>query len=368
MNNANERHRIRLGFIGCGRATSELHLPALQRVPRIEISALADSCDQRLRSTADRFNVVARYTDNLRLLDDPEIDAVAVCVPPQHHVELALAVLDAGKHLFVEKPLALSVADCDRLIERAAQSPCKSQVGLNFRQHGLVRQARGMIGRGELGDIELLRCCFTSATRRRYDLPAWRNRRESGGGVLTEVATHHFDLWRFLLGSEVKEVFVNCRSDETEDLSAAVTARMTNGVCVSAVFSERTYGNNELEVFGLNGWLGLNLYRFDGLESASTLHHAGDLRLRLGKLWHTLTALPGAVSARLRGGDFLLTYQRQWQRFANAILGDGPIDATLEDGRAAVSVASAAVKSAVTGRPVEVLRPDGTVAQRHRVA
>ena len=346
--------RLRLGFIGCGHATSELHLPALRHVPEVEVLALADVDDQRLQAAGDRFRVSARYRNSADLLDDPRIEAVAVCVPPQQHVDLALAVLDAGKHLFVEKPLALSLADCDRLIERASQSRCKSQVGFNLRQHALVRQARKIIQGGELGEVEALRSCFTAATRRQRDLPAWRNQRESGGGVLTEIATHHFDLWRFLLGTDVKQVFVDCRSDRTDDVAATVIARMADGVSVSGVFSERTFGSNELEIFGREGWLRLNLYRFDGFENASIRNHSGDLGLRLRQLWRTISALPGRLTAKLRGVETLNLYQRQWRRFANAVLREGPIDATLQDGRAAAAVAAAAIESAATGQPAEV--------------
>lgn len=367
MKRRNEQ-TVRLGLIGCGRAANELHLPALRHVSEIKVAALADLDECRLQSTADRFGVAARYVDYRQLLDDAAIDAVAVCVPPRDHVALAITVLDAGKHLFIEKPLALSLTDCDRLVERAARSPRKTQVGFNLRQNVLIRRARRMIAQGELGQIDLMRSCFTAAARGGDEPSAWRNHRESGGGVLTEVATHHFDLWRFLSGSDVREVFVKSHSDQSDDLSATVTARMANGMSVSGLFSERTFGSNELEVFGQGGWLRLNLYRFDGFEHGSAVHHSGDLALRMRQLCRTVAALPKAVSAKLHGGDFLMTYQRQWRRFAAAILHGGPIDATLEDGRAAVAVASAAVDSAVTGAPVQVADNESAAPHGQQVA
>jgi myo-inositol 2-dehydrogenase/D-chiro-inositol 1-dehydrogenase len=190
-------------------------------------------------------------------------------------------------------------------------------------------------------------------------LPPWRNHRDSGGGVLLEIATHHFDLWRFLLGSEVEEVFTapsGPASHRAEQECAVVTARMSDGTLASAVFSERTYGNNEVEVFGAKGWLRMNLYQFDGLERASVRDHAGDLRLRARRMWNTLRTLPQGFANRRRGGDFLATYRAEWQQFADAILNDGPVGATLADGRAAAAVSLAAVESAETGRPVSVER------------
>ncbi|MGQ0634815.1 MAG: Gfo/Idh/MocA family protein [Planctomycetaceae bacterium] len=346
--------RVRLGIVGCGRVTNTLHLPALRHVPEIEVAALADRDENQLRLAAANCGVAASYTSYVGLLENPAIDAVAVCVPPQYHAEVAWATLDAGKHLFVEKPLALSLSECDRLIGQASRLSCKAQVGLNLRQHRLIRAARQIIADGELGELELLRSSFTAATRRRVTLPAWRDVRESGGGALTEIGTHHFDLWRFLTGGEVQQVFVCSRNDATEDVSASITARMTNGALVSGVMSERTYGSNELEILGLAGRLHINLYAFDGLDRSSTWEHAGDLSRRLRRLIQTLARLPRGIASRRRGGEFLLTYQRQWQRFANAILRDGPIDATLEDGRAAAAISSACVASAIRGQPVDV--------------
>lgn len=348
------KRTIKIGLIGCGRAADQLHLPALRRVAGIEVVALADVNRQRLDVIADRFGVANRHSDYRALLDDPSVEAVAVCVPPQHHVETALAALDAGKHLFIEKPLALSLDDCDRLIERASRTPYKTMVGLNFRQHRLVRQARQLIQQGALGQLELLRSSYTAATRHRFQLPAWRNRRELGGGVLVEIATHHFDLWRFLLGCDVQQIFACSQGDNAEDQASAVTARMTNGVLVSAVFCERTYDNSELEVFGHAGRLRLSLYCFDGLEYAPTFSYPGDVRSRLRGLARTLAALPRGLATLRRGGDYLLTYEQEWRRFADAILHDAPIDATLADGRAAVEIALAAVESVAHGRPVNV--------------
>lgn len=343
--------KIRLGIVGCGRAATELHLPALQWVPAIQVAALVDLDGQRLESAGARFHIATLFNDYSALLDDPSIDAVAVCVPPKYHAEVALAVLDADKHLFVEKPLALSLEDCDRIVACAASSDRISQIGLNLRQHRWIREGRRIIQHGELGTVSAIRSCFTAATRLRHDLPAWRDRRDSGGGVLTEIGTHHFDLWRYLLGSEVDEVLAvpDARSGEE---CAAITARMSDGTVASAVFSERSYGNNEVEVFGSEGWLRMNLYQFDGLERAAVRDHAGDMRLRARRMWNAVRTLPQAFVNRKRGGDFLATYREQWQRFAEAIVNNGPVDATLADGRAAAVASLAAVESARTGRPV----------------
>jgi myo-inositol 2-dehydrogenase / D-chiro-inositol 1-dehydrogenase len=350
---------IKLGLIGCGRVAETYHLPALQKLAGAEVVAVADLDADRLSRVADRFHVQQRYTNVVALLDDPSIEAVAVCVPVQFHVEVALAALEAGKHVFIEKPLASSLEEADRLIERAGQVPRTIMVGFNLRWHRLVRQAQAMIQQGVLGPLELMRTAFTSYHE---NVPEWRKRRELGGGVFFEMAVHHFDLWRFLLHSEVEEVFAVSRSPHWEDETAMVTARLANGVLVTSIFSERTNQSNEVEIYGQAGYLRVSCYRFDGLEYVSSSSLAGDVRTRLRQMAHTLKALPQGVVRMRRGGDFIASYQAEWQHFIEAIQRGEPAGCTLADGRCALQVALAAIESASLGQSVRVAQVPGRIA------
>ena len=349
---------VKLGLIGCGRVTETRHLPALQNLPGAEVVAVADLDAERLKQVADRFHIKQRDASFSALLDDPAIDAIAVCVPAQFHVEVALAALDAGKHLFIEKPLALSLEEADRLIERTAQSPYKVMVGFNLRWHRLIRQARAMIQQGTLGPLVLIRTVLTSYYE---DVPAWRKQRELGGGVWFELAVHHFDLWRFLLQSEVEEVSATSRSGQWEDETATVTARLANGVLATSVFSERTNEGNEIEIYGQAGRVRVSCYHFDGLEYFSLSSRPGDVQTRLQQMARTLKELPRGFLRMWQGGDFIASYQAEWQHFIAAIQHDAPVECTLEDGRCALQVALAAIESASLGQSVRVARmPEGS--------
>jgi len=252
---------LRLGLVGCGNVAVNRHLPVLQSLKDAQVVALADTNKDHLNRAADRFHVKKRYGDFRALLGDPEVEALAICTPPQTHVDIALAGLEAEKHLFIEKPLALSLDDCDRLVERAAQSPCKVMVGFKLRWHRLVRQARDILRRGDLGDLRAIR--YVATGQHKEHEPEWLKRREQGGGMLIEFAVHTFDLWRFLLQSEIEEVFALSRSGQWEDETATVTARMANGVLATAVLSKGTAENHEVEIYGQNARLFVSRFRFD---------------------------------------------------------------------------------------------------------
>ena len=151
---------MRLGIIGCGYVTLDRHLPALRHVPEIQVVAVADAVPERAAEAARRAG--ARAVDVDVLLGDGGAEAVAVCTPPAAHAELAIAALDAGKHLFLEKPLAPSLEEADRIVRRAAGSPLRAVVGLNFRRHRHVERARQLVRTGRLGRVQAVRSAFTN--------------------------------------------------------------------------------------------------------------------------------------------------------------------------------------------------------------
>ena len=347
------RKPLRVGVIGCGRVTALRHLPALNRLRGAEVVALADRDSARLENVADQFRVPHRYSHVRALLDGTMVDVIAVCVPVEFHAEVALAALDAEKHVFIEKPLAVSLEEADRVQEGAMRARRKILMGFNFRWHRLIRQARELLRQGAVGQVETVRAVFASAHKAPSE---WQTRRSSGGGALFDQAIHLFDLWRFLLESEVEEVFATTRSGPWEDETAAVTARLTNGVLATATCSERSGENNEVEIYGRGGCLQVSCYRFDGLAYLPHGSVPGNGRARLEALTRTLIELPRSLAQLRYGGDVLASYREEWRHFLGAICDDGPLDCTLDDGRRALQIVLAAMASASSGQAVMLAR------------
>jgi myo-inositol 2-dehydrogenase/D-chiro-inositol 1-dehydrogenase len=344
-----EQKPVKIGIVGCGRATTSLHLPALRFVPGAQVVALADSNQNAFHGAVRQVKGARCVSDYRHLLEDRTIDAIAICVPAQFHVEIALAALEAGKHLFIEKPLALALEECDRLINRAAGSAYHIMVGFNTRWHRLARQARLLIGQGTLGPLEAVRSVLTSCHK---EVPEWRKRRLSGGGVFLEMAMHHFDLWRFLFREEVEEISAHSRSGIWEDEAATVTARFRGGALASATFAECTSQNNTMEIYGREGSLSLSFYQFDGIEISTTSDIPGNIRGRLKRVMQFVRELPRAVPILREGGEWHQTYVQEWQHFVDSVRTGRPVGCGLEDGRQAVAIALAAAESAATGKTV----------------
>ncbi len=362
------RPSVRIGIVGCGRAAGSLHVPALTRVRGAAVTALSDVVPERLALLASRCPGASAYPDYRAMLEDERVDLVAVCVPVTRHAEIAAATLRAGKHLFVEKPLALGLEECDRLVELAKQaSGQRSIVGFNLRSHRLVRRARAIIRSGELGDIELVRTLWTAdwtGTTR----PTWHASREQGGGALLEIGTHQADLWRWLLDSEVEAVHADTRSSAFDDQSATLQVRMAGGVLVTGAVSQRSVSHNVVEVLGSRGSLSFSCYHGDSLTVAATGVPHTDLARRVRPLLAKAAQLPGAFQAARSGGDFRMSYVREWEGVIEAIISGSPPPATLHDGRQAAAVLHAALRSVKEGGAVAPVPPpvltrmDATVA------
>ena len=352
---------LRIGVVGCGRAAATLHLPALARVAGARVVALSDTDPARLEALGARLPDARAHPDYHDLVRDDGVDLVAVCTPAAHHLEIATAALRAGRHCFVEKPLALALADCDRLVaeaRRAASDGSRSVVGFNLRSHRLLRQARAIVAAGTLGEIEAVRSLWSAdwsgATR-----PAWHATRAGGGGALLEIGTHLADLWRWLLASEVDAVQAMSRSTATEDQTAVLQARMRSGALATGIVSQRTVSHNIHEILGSRGTLRLSLYHGDSLELTPVGGASGGALRRLQPLLQRAARLPAALRAARGGGDYMLSYVHEWRRIVAALASGEPMPATVEDGRQAAAVTLAALQSAAGGGLVVPAPPPG---------
>lgn len=345
---------VKIGVIGCGKVSQARHLPCLQSLPESQVVALADIDAHCLKSVGDRFAIVTRYHDYQDLLQDSALDVAAICLPVSSHVPAALMALQAGKHVFIEKPLCLCQEEAHALIEAAAKSGKKVMLGFNLRWHRHMRSARKIIQQGSLGPIRLVRFLFTTGIRHQQEVPEWRKRRRLGGGVLIENAVHCFDLLRFLFACEVAEIYAQGRSDEWDDETACISCRLENGILAAAQFSESTSDCKELEILGQNGGLRISFHRFDGFQLLPIGRFAGDIQTRLKTILNTMKELPKAIPTIRRGGELQASFYAEWRSFVNCIRQDQPVQCGLEDGLQALQITLAAVRSAVTGRPIAI--------------
>ena len=189
--------KVRIGIIGCG-AIGSVHADAFAKVADAEVVALCDVIPDKLQAKAERHHVGKTYDDYHKLLADPEIDAVSVCMPNHMHAPIAIDAFKAGKHVFLEKPMALNAELGKSILAARDAAGKKLQMGMVWRQTPEAAVVKEAVDKGRLGEIYQMR---VKMIRRRGipGLGGWfTTKAMSGGGGLIDLAVHFLDLSMWL--------------------------------------------------------------------------------------------------------------------------------------------------------------------------
>jgi myo-inositol 2-dehydrogenase / D-chiro-inositol 1-dehydrogenase len=329
---------IRVGMLGTGRI-GRLHAELIaRRVAGLELAGVYDADADVAGPVADRLGATL-FRSATDLLESPHVDAVAVCTSTDTHAALVVAAAEAGKPVFCEKPISLSLAEVDRALAAVEHAEVLLQVGFNRRFDPGHHSVRDAVASGAIGEAQLVRISS------RDPAPPPLDYVRVSGGIFLDMTIHDFDMARFVTGSEVEQVFargevrVDPAIGEAGDFDTiAATLRHADGTLTLIDNSRRAvYGfDQRVEAFGADGMA----------TSANQPRHGGSL----------LTA-EGVRSSRLSdvfSERYEASYVGEWEAFAAALARDDPSPVTGADGRAALAIGLAAARSAREGRAVNV--------------
>ncbi|GAA1875401.1 Gfo/Idh/MocA family oxidoreductase [Myceligenerans crystallogenes] len=257
-----DRSRLGVGMVGYS-FMGAAHSHAWRTAPRffglpwdLEMRVVAGRSADGVRAAADRLGWQDATTDWRTLLDRDDVGLVDVCTPGDTHAEIAIAALEAGKHVLCEKPLANSVAEAERMVaaaERAAERGVLAMVGFTYRRVPAVQLARQLVADGRLGQIRHVRAQYLQDWLSDPATPLnWRlDKEKAGSGALGDIGAHIVDLTQFITGEQLTgisgtlETFVTERPVATEFSGLSGTAGTETGpvtVDDAAVFFGRMTG------------------------------------------------------------------------------------------------------------------------------
>jgi myo-inositol 2-dehydrogenase/D-chiro-inositol 1-dehydrogenase len=329
---------VRVALIGSGRMGSYHGETLARRLPGATLAAVADPAPGAAERLAAALGAPTFATDPAQLFADPDIDAVVIAAPARFHADLVVAAAAAGKGVFCEKPMALTVADADRAIAAADEAGVVLQVGFNRRFAPDWAAARALLDDGTLGSPRLLR----SVTR---DPGGFDPARVAPNTIFLETLIHDFDALRFLNpGAKAVEVFATATAlvepgwkDRGLLDTAVVVVRFDNGAVGTAeACFEATYGYDVRgEVFGSGGMATLG----DGRRTGMVFSGAA-----------------GRAVETVRSDQDLLgdAYVAELAAFVDAVRSNATASVTGADARASLEIALAAAKSVTSGRPVRI--------------
>jgi len=343
------RKPLAIGLIGCGWLARAVHLPVLRRLPDVDITAIAEPDSERRQEANHCFPAAIAYADYRDVLKMRTVDAVIVSVPTALHGEVAIAAMQVGKHLYLEKPIAAILGEADKIVSVWKQSGVVGMVGFNYRFNALHQTARMQIEAGKLGSVIGVRTVFSTPTR---SMPAWKQARSTGGGVLLDLASHHIDLVRFLFQQEVQTVYAVIESRRSEHDTAMLVLRLADGMWVQSLFSLGGVEEDRFEIYGQAGKLTVDRYRSLDVEFVAAGRATSRLH-RLNKGLRSVRKVSHLVK-KLRSPWHEPSYRESLSRFVSAARDGARVSPDLSDGYRSLEVICAAEESAQTGQWVSL--------------
>jgi len=195
---------MNVGIIGVGFIARTAHLPALKSIPSVKVAAIADSDRMAVKKTAKRFRIPQWYTNHEDLLNDDSIQLVDICTPPQVRLNVIKSAAERGKHILVEKPLALSLEEAIEIYRTVKEHGIKLNLVKNYRHFPSVQRVKERVSKGFLGSIVSMQGSALTPHPANLTRAQWPY---EYGGVLYDFTPHLIDMMLWLNGSPVKKVF-----------------------------------------------------------------------------------------------------------------------------------------------------------------
>jgi myo-inositol 2-dehydrogenase / D-chiro-inositol 1-dehydrogenase len=332
-----KNEKIKFGVLGVGRI-GKVHVDNLTyQIAETDVLAISDVFPSELEKIAQKYNIQSAVSDYKEVLDNPNVDAVAICTPTDTHYQIILDAAAAGKNIFCEKPIDLAIEKIVKINEEVKKSGVKLMVAFNRRFDANFSKVQDVVAAGKIGDPHVLK--ITS----RDPAPPPEEYLKSSGGIFLDMTIHDFDMARFLVGSEVTEVYAktNVLVDPVFKKigdwdTTVITLSFENGA-IGTIDNSRqaVYGYDQrVEVFGSEGVVAADNNRPD---NHIFINREG-----------THTALPLFFFME----RYMDSYLNEMKAFVDSLKNNTPLPVDGHDGLQAVAIGLAAMKSVKENRPI----------------
>jgi predicted dehydrogenase len=357
---------IGYAFMGKAHSNAWRNVASYFDVPAFEQKVLVGRDAGQVAAAAEKYGWAETATDWRSVLERDDIHIVDICAPGWMHAEIAVAALEAGKHVLVEKPLANTLAEAEAMADAARSARergVQSMIGFNYRRVPALALAKELIAEGRLGTVRHVRAAYLQDWLVDPDSPmTWRlNKETAGSGALGDIASHAIDQVMFLLGGTVTEVsgrlhtFVNSRpgadgpEEVTVDDAAWATLTLDSGTIASVEVSRMATGQKnslKLEIYGDKGSLLFDLETINELgflDATLPVREQGFRRILVNEPEHPYMAA-WWPQGHVIGWEH--TFTHEIRDFLAAIDGGTPPSPSFDEGLAVQRVLAAIEESA----------------------
>ncbi len=331
--------KIKLGVIGAGRI-GKVHIATLvQNVPQAEVVAVADVNLVSAQNMAGQFGIKSVYSSFMDVINHPGIDAVVICSSTDTHAQIIIDAAEAGKHIFCEKPVDLSLEIIKGALAAVETAGVKLMVGFNRRFDPNFMKIKQMVVEGKIGEPHILK--ITS----RDPAPPPARYSAVSGGMFMDMTIHDFDMARYIAGSEVTEVYtkaavlVDPEIGKAGDVDTAVIILTFANGAIGVIDNSRkaVYGYDQrVEIFGSKGMA------------------CADNNFPDNHRFYSSDGVHGSLPLNFFMDRYLEAYANEMKIFCNAVINNQALPVSGEDGLMSVAIALAARKSYLENRPVKI--------------
>jgi|SRR5690625_361715 len=337
---------LRIGLIGCGYIANK-HLNTIVQSDNILLTAVSDIQKEKMEEAVHSYQKnnkknkpITLYENYHDMLIDPKVDAVVIAVISGLHAEIAKKALKHGKHIIIEKPLALSLQDADEIIDLAQQYNKTVLVCHQLRYRPLIQKVKQLLEKGYFGELYLgVVSLRLNRSTDYYASAAWRGTWEKDGGMLVNQGIHLVDLLVWLMGdihSVYGEIATRVKQKETEDVATGIITfdNSAKGVVEANTITKPKNLGYQLAIFGEKGSICIGGKGFDEVEHCY-LEDCPDLEVELKQL-----------------GEESDEHYLMYQHFLEAISTNTQTLITAQEGKKALEAIFAIYQSDTMGKPI----------------
>lgn len=332
---------LRVGIIGCGQIAQESHIPALRRSKGVEIVALCDRSEDLARKVAQKFGISRYYSDSAEMLKKEELNVVNICTPPRTHPPLSIQAVEAGCHVLVEKPMALSVKECDQMI--AASKSNRGNLGVVHNElfKPVVMKTKSIVRKGTIGDLTGIAIQYSKGKDDDWVMNEEHWCHKLPGGIFGDMLPHIIYLAIEFLG-KLGPVAVHTRKVSSYDwmhvdeLYIILKARNGMGTVISSCNWPK--GTAIIDIFGTKMNLRLDIYnavltKYARWGSNRPWRALDNVSQSFQQVACTVSTASKKIMGRYHGGDYICI-----QKFIESIRNNTQPPVTAEEGKEVIRV------------------------------
>ncbi len=250
--------KVRWGILSTANIGMAKVTPAIQQAANCEVVAIASRRPDRARAAADQLGIRDAYGSYEELLAAPDIDAVYIPLPNDSHAEWTLKAAAAGKHILCEKPLAMSAAQAQKMVDACQSAGVTLGEAFMYRHHPTWVEARRLLEHGEIGDLVAVQSWFSYFND---DPDNIRNRMENGGGAVMDIGCYNINLSRMLFGGEPTRIEAAVRRDPIMGIDTLTSAvlEFAGGGQATFTCSTRSEGYQRADIIGTGGGIEIEI-------------------------------------------------------------------------------------------------------------